>query len=138
MKKIDPVVLKETTYIAAWTLIFSVLMQAVFLIIGAWDVTVLWGNLLGGGAIVANFFVMAVFVVKALEKEEKESKQTLKLSSSMRFLALFLVVLAGVLLPPFHTYAMLIPLLFPRIAIALRPIFMKNQSSAKKEESNEN
>ncbi len=137
MKKIDPIVLKETKYIALWVIIFSALMQAVFLILGRWNPSVLWGNLWGGGAAIGNFFVMAVYVVKAMEKEEKESRQTLKLSSSMRFLALFLIVLAGVLLNVFNTYATLIPLLFPRIAIALRPLVLKKQSS-EKEESHEN
>ena len=47
MKRIDQTVLTETGYIAVWEVIFSVLMQAVFLIAGIWDYTVLLGNLLG-------------------------------------------------------------------------------------------
>ena len=50
-KKIDPTVLKETGYIAAWVLVFSALTQAIFLMIGKWDITVLLGNLLSGGEI---------------------------------------------------------------------------------------
>ena len=143
MKKINPIVQKETKYIALWVLVFSALMQAVFLILGAllpdypWTLGVLWGNLLGGGAAVGNFFLMAVGVVRAVEKEEKEAKQTLKLSSSMRFLALGLILLVGVLVPVFNTWATIIPLLFPRLAIALRPLFIK-QSSSRKEEPYEN
>ena len=49
MKKINKVIWLETFYIAAWTLIFSMLMQAVFLVID-WDYTVLLGNLLGAFA----------------------------------------------------------------------------------------
>ena len=123
MKKIDPVVRKETRYIAVWTLLFSALMQAVFLLIGQWDLTVLWGNLLTAAVSIGNFFFMAVYVVKAMEKEEKEAKQTLRLSKSMRFLVLLVAVVVGVLL--FNIWATLIPLLFPRIAIALRPLMQK-------------
>ena len=136
MKKIDPVVLKETKYIALWTLIFSALLQSVFLVIGKWDHTVLLGNLLTGTAVIANFFVMAMDVVRAVEKEEKEAKQTLKLSSSLRFLALGLVVLVGALLDCFNLWAVLIPLLFPRAAILIRPLWdrKKGREEAEHEE----
>lgn len=127
MKKIDPVVRKETRYIAVWTLLFSALMQAVFLLIGQWDLTVLWGNLLSAAVSIGNFFFMAVYVVKAMEKEEKEAKQTLRLSKSMRFLVLLVAVVVGVLL--FNIWATLIPLLFPRIAIALRPLMQKKSEN---------
>ena len=127
MKKIDPVVRKETRYIAVWTLLFSALMQAVFLLIGQWDLTVLWGNLLTAAVSIGNFFFMAVYVVKAMEKEEKEAKQTLRLSKSMRFLVLLVAVVVGVLL--FNIWATLIPLLFPRIAIALRPLMQKKSEN---------
>ena len=57
-------------------------MQAVFLIIRMWDYTVILGNLLGAAVNVLNFFLMALTVQKAVEKEEKEAKQTMKLSHS--------------------------------------------------------
>lgn len=55
MKKVDKTVLRETGYIALFVILLSVLMQAVFLIIGKWDYTVLLGNLLSAAA-VGNFF----------------------------------------------------------------------------------
>ena len=60
MKKIDSVVLRETGYIALWVLIFSVLMEAVFLVTGYFDYTVPLGNLLGAAATVLNFFLMGL------------------------------------------------------------------------------
>ena len=126
MQKIDKIVLKETKYIAAWVLIFSAVLQAVFLVIGQWDYTVLLGNLLSGTAVILNFFAMACTVQKALEKEERDARQTMQLSKTGRMLALFLVTLVGVLLDCFNLWAVIIPLLFPRIAIALRPIWNKN------------
>ena len=41
MKKLDATVRQETKYIAVWVLLFSAVMEAVFLIIGKWDYTVL-------------------------------------------------------------------------------------------------
>ena len=128
MKKIDATVLKETKYILLWVLLLSVLMQSVFLIIGMWDYTVLLGNLLSGSAAVLNFFLMGISVWKSLEKEEQEAKNTLKLSQTYRFLFLAIVVILGAVLPCFHLWAVLIPVLFPRIAIAFRPLFDKKTS----------
>ena len=120
MQRIDPVVIKETKYVALWSLVLSAVMQAVFLIIGRWDYTVLLGNLLGYVAIVLNHFGIGLTVQKALEKEEKEAKQTMQLSSTVRMLLLFCVAVIGVTVPVFHMIASLVPLLFPRIAITLR------------------
>ncbi len=127
MKKIDPTVLKETGYIATMVFIFSLLLQSVFLIIGKWDYTVLTGNLLGFVAAVGNFFLMGLSVQSSLSKEEKDAKSLMKLSQSLRLLLIFIIVLVGYLLSVFNTIAVIIPLLFPRIAVALRPLFMKKK-----------
>lgn len=134
MQAIDPVVWKETKYIALWSLVFSAVMQAVFLIIGMWDNTVLLGNLLGYAAIVLNYFGIGLTVQKALTKETKEAKQTMQLSSTVRMLLLFGVAVIGVTVPVFHMVASLIPLLFPRIAITLRMFGNKNQVEEGKNE----
>ena len=123
MKKIDEVILKETTYIGIWTLIFSVLMQAVFLIIHRWDYTVLLGNLLTGTAAVLNFFLMGLTVQKVLGKEEKEAKSAMRVSQIYRNLLLLIILVLGVVLPCFHTWAAVIAVFFPRIAIIFRPLF---------------
>ena len=131
MQKIDKIVWKETKYIALWTLIFSAILQAVFLVIGRWDYTVLLGNLLSGTAVVLNFFAMAYTVQQAVEKDVNDAKATLQLSKTWRMLALFAVVLVGVLLECFHLWAVIIPLIFPRIAIAIRPLLDKNTEGNK-------
>lgn len=125
--KIDKVVLKETKYIATFAAIFSVLMQAVFLIIGKWDYTVLLGNLWGAAVAVGNFFVMGLYVQKAVSQEEKEAKQTIKASQSMRFAAMVLLTGIGVVIPFFNWIAVVVPLVFPSVAIYLRPIIDKNK-----------
>lgn len=125
MKKIDPTVLKETAYITAFTIIFSILMQSVFLIIGKWDYTVLLGNLLGIVATILNFFLMGLTVQNALSKEEKDAKNIMKLSQSGRLFMMFAFALIGYLVPVFNAISVVVPFLFPRIAIMLRPLFDK-------------
>ena len=125
MKKVDSTIIKETVYILAFTLIFSVLMQAVFLIIGKWNYTILLGNLLGSLAAVGNFFLMGLSVQSALGKDEKDAKSTMKVSQMLRTLLLFIVAVVGHVAPCFNLLAVVIPYIFPRIAIALRPLFEK-------------
>ncbi len=125
--KIDKIVIKETKYIASFVIIFSVLMQAVFLIINKWDYTVLLGNLWGAAVAVGNFFVMGLYVQKAVSQEETDAKQTIKASQSMRFAAMVLLTGIGVAIPFFSWITVVIPLVFPSIAIYLRPLIDKNK-----------
>ena len=125
----DSVVKKETRFIAAWEVIFSVALQAVFLVVGKWDYTVLLGNLLSGIAAVANFWLMGVTVVKTLEKQkddEKEARQFAKTSQTLRYTMLVIVGAVGLSLPCFNLYSVLIPLLFPRISAWIRMMFVKD------------
>lgn len=127
--KVDTAVRHETCYIAIWIVIFSILMEAIFLIIGKWDITVFWGNLLSGIVATVNFFLMGLTVQKAVTKEEKQAANTMKLSQTLRMLLLFIAAALGVTLPCFHICSALIPLFFPRIAIALRPLFNKKRAA---------
>ena len=48
-------------------------------------------------------------------------------------LALFVVAVIGVVLSCFHTVAVLVPMLFPRMAIAIRPLWDKKRSVKEEE-----
>lgn len=85
------------------------------------------GNLLGIVAAVGNFFLMGLTVQSAVTKEEKEAKKLIKLSQSGRLFLLFVIALVGYLVPIFNIIAVVIPFIFPRIAVALRPVFIKEQ-----------
>lgn len=125
--KVDKTVVKETKYITTFVVIFSMLMQAVFLIVGRWNYTVLLGNLWGAAVAIGNFFVMGLFVQKAVTQDEKDARQTVKASQSLRFAGIFVLTVIGILIPFLNSIAVVIPLVFPRIAIMLRPLINKNQ-----------
>ena len=125
MKQIDETVKRETLYIALFVLVLSTLMQAVFLIIGKWNYTVLLGNLLSGAAAVLNFFLMGCTVQSASQKDSDKIKSFMRVSQSLRTVMLFAIAAIGVLLPCFNSVAVIIPLFFPRIAAGFRPLFMK-------------
>ena len=132
MQKIDPTVRRETLYIACAVLICSMLMEAVFLVLGFWEPSVLLGNLLGGAAAVLNFFLMGLSVQKALGKPQKEAADIMRISQSARMLMLFAFAMVACLSGAFHTVAALITLLFPRLAIMLRPLFDRRMDTAQK------
>lgn len=127
MKKIDVTVKKETAFVALVTLVLSVLMQAVFLVAGKWNETVLYGNLLGGVTAVGNFFLMGLTVQSALGLDVKDAKARIKLSQTGRNLLMFAVAAVGYAVSAFNLLAVVIPYVFPRIAVALRGISMKRQ-----------
>ena len=81
MKKLDKTILKEARFVGAWILIFSALMQSVFLIIGKWDYTVLLGNILSAVCGILNFLFLGITVQKALDsKDEKYIKNLITLN----------------------------------------------------------
>ena len=130
MKKIDPTIIKETLYVLVCVVILSAVMQSVFLIIHKWDYTVLLGNLLTGFAVTLNFFLMGLGVQKSLGKEEKEAKKVIRLSQIYRYLLLIAVLVIGVVFSCFNNWTVFIPVIFPRIAIAIRPLFNKKLDKA--------
>ena len=138
MKKIDPIVLKETGFVALISFVMCVFMNAVFLIVdyfvdGAWSWLVLLGTVIGYVAAVGNFFLMGLTVVKALGKEGKDAANLIKLSQMGRLLMLFLIALGAYLIDLFafeefsvgFILAVVIPYTFPRIGVMLRPLASK-------------
>ena len=155
--KIQPAVKRETKKIALGTGILTVLMIAVFLILRRFDWTVITGALLGYAAAVGNFFLMALTVQKAademkpipqpeapedepdpdedekeapLSEDAKRGKQRIQLSYTLRMFGLGAIAILGVTLPWFQSVAVLLPMLFPRIVIAVEGLLMNRNNSA--------
>ena len=155
---VQPVVKAETKKMALGVGILTVLMIAVFLVAGQFDMTVLLGAPLGSAAVIGNFFLMALTVQKitddmpvlpprAEEKEESAGEEEapkeqplsdeamqrgnrMRVSYLLRMLLLLGVAALGVWLPMFHPVATVVPMLFPRIVIAAKGLFEKNQKEA--------
>ena len=126
----DPAVKKETGYITVWVLLLSLLMEAVFLIIRQWDLSVLFGNLGGAVLAVVNFFLLAFVVSRAVDKgKPEEAAQRVKATATLRLIGVG--ALSALLIGVFKTnvFATLIPLLFPRVAIAFRPMLDRKRGT---------
>ena len=124
--RIDPAVKKETLYILGTSIILSAVMELVFWLVGHMDYTVPLGNLLGVGISVLNFFLMGLTIQRSIGLDEKAASDKLKLSQMLRMLMVVALAAVGVGLPCFHALAVVIPLFFPRIAIAFRPLLDRN------------
>ena len=111
--RIDPAVKKETLYILGTSILLSVVMELIFWLAGHMDYTVPLGNLLGVGISVLNFFLMGLTIQKSIGLDEKAASDKLKLSQMLRMLMVIAL-------------AVVIPLFFPRIAIAFRPLLDKD------------
>ncbi len=123
--KIDKTVIKETKYITAFVLVFSAIMQIIFLCLGYWKLDVLLGNLWGAALAIGNFFAMGLFVQKAVSQDEAEARKTMKISQSVRFAALMMLLVVGIIIPIFNKIAVVVPIIFPSLAVYLRPIVDK-------------
>ena len=119
-KPLDPVIKKETVYVAVWVLAGCMLTQGVALLVGWWHWSVLWGSLLGGATAVGNFLLLCLMVQRAVTQTEKQAKNTVKLSQGLRLMMQGLILVLAATVSVFNIWAAAIPLLIPRIAISLR------------------
>lgn len=116
--KVQDATKQETLHIAVGVLGFSAVMEAGFLLLGRWDVSVLWGNLMGGGWAVLNFFLLGLTVQRMVaDPDEKRGKAKLQLSYSLRMLLTIGVAVAAIQIPGVNWLAAVIPLFFPRLTI---------------------
>ena len=122
MAKLNPTVRKETAYIAAWVLILSVIMEAVFLLLRRWEIPVLTGNLTGGILAAANFLLLGITVAGAAGGPPEKVAMKVRSSMTARMLGMAAVCAFAVGVLRTNVYATLLPLLFPRIGIAFRPL----------------
>ena len=122
MAKMDPVVKKETEYVAIWVLAGCMLIQGVCLVADWWSLSVLLGAVLGGLTAIGNFLLMCRMVQKAVLQDPKQAKNTVKLSQGLRLMMQGLILVLAAVIPVFNIWTAALPLLIPRIAISIREL----------------
>jgi predicted histidine transporter YuiF (NhaC family) len=127
--RIDPVVRKETAFVALWVAVAILPVQMVFWALGRWDYTVLLGSLLGSITAVGNLLMIGLMVQKAVSQTEKQAKNTVRLSQGGRLLLQGVILVVAAALPKvFNVWAAAIPLLVPRIALSLRELVLAKRN----------
>ena len=136
--RLQPAVKKETLHIAAGTTAGVAVMFAVFALLHRFDWTVALGGALGGAVAVANFLLLGLTVQKITgEANEERGRKLMQFSYSMRMLLMALWLILAVSAPAFHWVAAALPLLFPRLTIAvmqLTGLHKKEQNEGEKGE----
>ena len=152
---IQPAVKQETKKIAVGVCLLSALMVGVYLIIGRFRLTVLWGTLLGAAFAILNFFLMALSVQQAAErmngvqlppeeevKEGEESPQAelspqarqarrnMQLSYTGRMALLVAMAAIAYFAPGIDAVPALLAQLFPRLTIFIEGILLKKETQA--------
>ena len=122
-------IVKETRNIAVGTAVLVAIMYAVYAIVGRLDANVLLGGLYAGVVAVLNFFALGMTVQNAVdgiqsedEAQSKNARSRVQLSYSMRTLAVFGLAVLAIAVLKLDPLASLLPLLFPRITIAVMSI----------------
>ena len=153
--KVQPAVRQETAKVGLGTAILSVLMIAVFALLGRLDYTVVLGTALGACAAMLNFFLMALSVQRAAENmhgahmppepedeegeeesaaeavpEIQRAKRQMGLSYTGRMLMLAVVAILALSLECFHPIPAALALLFPRIVISIEGFAQSHKKEA--------
>ena len=118
--KLQPAVKKETLRIGLGTAIGVVIMLAVFALLGRFDMSVLLGGVIGGVLAVVNFLFLGITVQRvAAQEDEARGRKIMQLSYNLRMLIMLIWVILAVALPVFNWVAAAIPMLLPRVTIAV-------------------
>lgn len=136
--KVQEATRQETLHIAVGVLCFSAVMNLVFACLKKWELSVLWGTLLGGGWAVLNFFLLGLTVQGMVaDPDEKRGKMKLQLSYSLRMLLTIGVVVLAIKLPGVNWIAAVIPLFFTRLTILAMQMLGMYKPDDKKSENKE-
>ena len=124
--KLSPSVRKELGHIVLGVLIGDAIMIAVFAVLKRLDHTVLLGALLGSAAAIGNFLLMCLAVQKAMDNPDR-AKAIVQGSYGKRMLGMVAVMVIGLVVPWFHTVAVLIPFLLPGMTIRVMQLLGVNR-----------
>lgn len=123
------IAIRETLYILIGVAVLTVVMFAVYLLLGRFNLPVLLGGIVGAILSVGNFFFMAVAATLAADKAEKQDvdggKRTMQASYPLRILVLGGVLVLCGFSGYFDLIALVLPLAFVRPVITMGAFFRK-------------
>lgn len=107
-------------------LLLTGIMLGVYALIGRFSPAVLWGALLGMGAVLLNFSVMIFALLKAEKRGSPEKGQLyVRATYALRMLLLAAVLILALKTKLFDPLATALPLCFQPIAVWLYELFRK-------------
>lgn len=123
------IVFRETAIVACGEVICTGVMVTIFALVGRFDITVLWGAVVGAVLSVLNFFFMAVVATLAADKAEQQDveggQKLIRASYPIRILVLAVILIACAKSGRFHVLALVLPLIFVRPTLTIAEFFRK-------------
>lgn len=115
--------------VAAGQVICTLTMTGIFALLGKFDLSVLWGGLVGAAVATANFFFMSYFANLAADKAENQDvaggQKLIQLSYMGRMASMFLILALCAKSGRFHVLALVLPLIFTRPILTFLELFKK-------------
>ena len=104
-------------------------MVGIFALLGQFDMTVLWGGIVGGVMATLNFFFMAMGAMMAADKAMEDNvtggTATVRLSYILRLVVLAVVLFAFAKSGLCNVIALVVPLVFVRITLTVAEFFRR-------------
>jgi len=121
--------LRQTGIVALGEALGVAAMMGIFALLGAFDMGVLWGGIVGGLVAIANFFVMAIGVNIAADKAQnqdvKGGQAAIKGSYLLRMILMAVILFAFAKSGICNVIALVVPLIFVRFTLTLWEFFRR-------------
>lgn len=121
--------LRQTGVVALGEALGVAAMMGIFALLGKFDMSVLWGGIVGGLVAIANFFIMAIGVNIAADKAQnqdvKGGQAAIKGSYALRMLVMAVVLFAFAKSGICNVIALVVPLVFVRFTLTLWEFFRR-------------
>ncbi len=134
--KFDPIVKKETGFMALGCLACTAVIMVAFLVLGKFDYTVALGCLIGYLLAIMNFFIMSVSLSRALDTgDEITAKLKMRHSYVMRSIFMLVVMAISVVVTFIHWVPVVASVFYPRIVILVRGLWQTFKNRRKPDEA---
>lgn len=124
-------IIRKTLTVALGQVICIGAICGVYALLGRFDTTVLLGSIVGAVLAVVNFFLMAVAVDRAadqaVDQNVKGGKATIRLSYTVRLVAIFVILFAFAKSGLCNALAMVLPMVLVRPIIMVTEFFRKEE-----------
>ena len=119
---------KNLLKISVGSIVCSAIVAAVFIIIGQFDLSVVFGLLIGLVLSIGNFYAMSVTVAKALETgDENEAKKRIRNSYLIRTGIMVAVIAVSIIVKQINPIPVLLSVFYVRLTIFITGLFEKKK-----------
>ncbi len=119
---------KNLLKISIGSIVCSAIVAVVFIIIGQFDLSVVFGLLIGLVLSIGNFYAMSVTVAKALETgDENEAKKKIRNSYLIRTGIMVAVIAVSIIVKQINPIPVLLSVFYVRLTIFITGLFEKKK-----------